>query len=212
MKLPTKWSNVRLKQYIDIVEVSAVDMDELDKSVKILAILSGEKEDFFLELPLALVKDYIRKIQFIYTKPEGGVLRHTKRIGTKKFKINYRLSDITGGEYIDLTGFVKDPIKVTQNLPSILAIFFKPINWLGLEKKDCYHNGNQTVESRIATAKIIQDLPMDEVSALSGFFLRSYEALMKVTIQQIEKANKKNRKTIEKLFRKEGFSTSGLGS
>lgn len=212
MKLPTKWSEVSLKQYIEITEVSIIDMDELDKSVKILAILSGAKEDFFLELPLNQVKEYIRSIQFIYTNPEGGALRHTRKFGIKKYKINYKLSDITGGEYIDLTGFIKDPIKVTQNFPQILAIFFKPINWLGLNKKGCYHNGNQTVESRIETAKILYDLPMDEVAALSGFFLRSYEALTKATIQTVEKMNKKNRKNLEKLMKKEGFLSSIPGN
>lgn len=211
--LPTKWADVRLKQYMDIVELSAIDMDELDKSVKILSILSGVKEDVILNLPLTTVKAHIRKIQFIYTKPAGNKLRHHIKLGSKRFVINYKLSDLTGGEYIDMVGFTKEPTKVTSYLPSILAIYFKPVNIFGLKKKSCYDKGNQTVESRIESAKLISDhLTMDEVVSLSGFFLRSYEALTKVTLEVLQKQNEKIRTNLLKKMKKEGFSPSMDGN
>lgn len=206
MKLPNKWSEVSLKKYIQIVEVSAVDMNELDKHVKILSILSGESEDKILDLSLTEVKGFIRDISFIYTKPEGGTLKKCRKLGGNKFDINYNLKNITGGEYIDLTSYVKDPLKTTSNLPEIIAIFLKPVNLLGFPKRKCYKNEIQTSESREATAKLIYDhMMMDEVAGLSGFFLRNYEASMKAIQGCLTKQTKKNQEAVRKLYRKKVF-------
>lgn len=209
MKLPTKWSDVRLFQYIEISDIMAIDMDDIDKHVKIVSILSGEKESTILDLSLSEMKECIKKVSFIYTKPERGAIKQYIRIGKHKYSINHDLKKITAGEYIDLTSLIKDD-KTTQNLPQILAIFFHPVNYFGFKKRKCYENQNQTLESRIKSAKVLGNLKMDDVLNLSGFFLHSSINLLKgiqdYSTWQMKKAEKSLKKAMNK-----GLQNTGVG-
>lgn len=212
MKIPTSWAEVTLKQYIEVADINAIDMDELDKQVKILSILSNTPEDIICYMPLPQLKEAIRACQFIYTKQTTGSIKQFLRIGANRFEVNTNLKTITGGEYIDLTGFIKDKNDVTKNLPQIIAIFLHPVNWLGMRKKSAYHQGCQTLESRARTAKLIQDkLMMNEVMILSGFFLNSWKVLTKATLNYSELQMKMTKKQLEKLIKEDSKST-GAGT
>lgn len=193
MKLPTSWGEVYLSQYIKISEISSVDMDEIDKQVKILSLLSGEDEETVLSLPLPKIKQCNSAISFIYSVPKTKGIKKVIKVGGKRFLINHNLSEITGGEYIDLSTYTKDATTVTPNLHYILSIFFHPINIFGMVKKESYiKNANgklcQKLERRNKTAQLLKDnLTMDEVFSLSAFFLKSWERLTETTQDYLEK-------------------------
>lgn len=211
MKIAQNWSEVSLKQYIEIAEISAVDMDELDKQVKILSILSNTPEDVICQMPLPQLKQAIRECQFIYTKPKQEPIKQFITIGLNRFEVNTNLKKINGGEYIDLTGFIKDKSDVTKNLPQIIAIFLHPVNWFGFRKKICYVNSSQTLDSRNRTAKIIEDkMMMDDVMMLSGFFLSNWNTLIKSTLSYSELQMKKTKKELDKLIEADSKSI-GVG-
>lgn len=211
IKVPTSWAEISLKQYIEVADVLAIDMDELDKQVKIVSILTKEPEATILEMNLTALKEAIRLTSFIYTKPKTKGIKHVIRLGLQRFEINYDLKKINAGEYIDLTSMTKDKDLITQNLPMILAIFFHPINIIGRRKKNCYVNGSQTLESRIKTSKLIEKhLMMDDVMQLSSFFLTVSVKLTEATIKTIEKSNKKIAKELNELISKD-LQTFGDG-
>ncbi len=171
MRIAEKWSEVSLKQYIEICDVSVIDMDVLDKQVKILSILSNTPENIICQMNLSDLKAAIRVCQFIYTKPLAGHIKQYMRIGNRKFEVNTNMKKIFGGEYIDLVELIKNKSDVTNNLPKIISIFFHPVNWFGFKSKANYTEGVQTLESRNKTAKLIEEnLMMDDVFRLSGFF------------------------------------------
>lgn len=208
MRIANKWSEVSLKQYIEICDVQAIDMDLLDKQVKILSILSKTPEETICRMNLSDLKEAIRHCQFIYTQPLAGHIKQYIRIGTHRFKVNPNLNKITGGDYIDLTSLIKDKGLVTNNLPQIISIFLHPVNWFGFRKKLFYKDGGQTIESRNRTAKLIEEkLMMDEVMTLSGFFLKSWHALTKATLEYSVLQTKKARKELEKVMREDSSST-----
>lgn len=206
IKLPDNWNEVSLNDYIEIVDVIQIDMDELDKQIKVISILSKVSEDYLLKLSLTDIKKLIVHIGFIYTQPKGIKPPNTITLKGIVYNVNYDLRSITGGEYIDLCEYSKDAKEVTKNLPNILAIFIKP------KAKECYEvvQGKkvQTNESRNNIAKLLLDeMNMQDVLAMSSFFLRSWEALTKATVNYLEKQNKK----IEKQLIKDLRST-GVGS
>lgn len=206
IKLPDNWSEVSLNDYIEIVDVIQIDMDELDKQVKIISILSKVNEDTILKLSLSDIKKLIVHIGFIYSEPKGIKPPNNIMLKGKQYNINYDLRKITGGEYIDLCEYTKDKNDITRNLNNVLAIFIKP------KDKDCYEviNGNkvQTIDSRNNVSKLLLDeMNMQDVLAMSSFFLRSWEALTIATVNYLEKQNKK----IEKELIKDLKST-GVGS
>ena len=186
MQIPKSWADVSLKQYIEISEVQEIDLDELDRNVKILSILSKCPEEKIWDLSLSEVKGYIRQIAFIYTTPQSKGIRQSIRIKGQRFRIETNLKELRGGEYIDLANLTKEKEEITGNLSQIIAIFLKPINFLGLKKKSCYKLNDkgvyvQTLQSRALTAKHIEKhLSMDIVFELSAFFLKSGDALIQV--------------------------------
>lgn len=205
MRIANKWSEVSLKQYIEIADINAIDMDELDKQVKILSILSNTPEDTICQMNLSDLKEAIRHCQFIYTPPLAGHIKQYIKIGRHKFEVNTNLRKISGGEYIDYTNLIKDQSEVTRNLPRIIAIFLHPVNWFGFRK------GKHTIESRNKTAKLIEaNMKMDNVMMLSGFFLKSYEVLTKATLDYSVLQMKKTRSKLNKLI-KEDSESSGVG-
>lgn len=212
MRIKTKWSEVTLKEYITIADITAIDMDVLDKQVKILSVLSNTPEDILCQLSLSDLKEAIRHCQFIYTKPLAGHIKQYIRIGKHKFSVNTNLKKITAAEYIDLTSLIKDKDEVTRNLPKVISIFLHPVNWFGFKKKSCYENNVQTIESRNKTAEIIEDkLMMSDVMMLSGFFLRSWNRLTKATIDFSESQTAKARKMLLKVM-SEDFKSTGVGT
>lgn len=211
MRIANKWSEVSLKQYIEIADINAIDMDVLDKQVKILSILSKTPEDIICQMNLSDLKEAIRHCQFIYTPPLAGHIKQYIRIGKRKFNVNTNVKDITGGEYIDLTSLIKDQADLTRNLPRIISIFLHPVNMFGFKKKSCYKDKIQTLESRNATTKLIEsNLMMDNVMMLSGFFLKSYNVLMQATLDYSVLEMKKTRAQLNKLI-KEDSKSIGVG-
>lgn len=210
VKLPDNWSEIRLKQYIEVVEVSQIDMDELDRNVKILSILSNQSEDTLLTLSLGDIKKLISHIAFIYSMPKTVGIPKTVTLNGSVFDINYMINTITGGEYIDLCEMVKDKKNITSNLPSIIALFLKP-------KESKYYEtilGKkvQTLESRNRSASLISEhMSMIDVMTLSGFFLKSLNALMEVTLAYSVKEQTKVAKQLKKEIQKHSKSI-GVGS
>jgi hypothetical protein len=211
MRIPTNWSEVSLKKYIDIAEINAIDMDEIDKQIKILSILANVNENILLDLNLFNLKQAIKHCQFIYTPPVSIPIKQYIRIGKHKYSINTNIKEITGGEYIDLTSMVKNKENITVNLPNIIAIFLHPVNFWGLKIKDCYEKDIQTLASRSKTAKIIEEnLMMDNVMMLSSFFLSSWKALTKATMEYSEIKLLKTKKMLTKEM-KGDFKIFGAG-
>jgi len=205
MKLPTEWSEVTLKQYQEVIELSTVDMDELDKQIKIISILSGEREDKISDLSIPTIKKCIKATSFIYAIPGKGRIRQSVKLAGKRYQINYYVNKLSGGEYIDLTGYLKDANNTNSNLHYIVSIFMHPLNWFGLIDKKCYTKNAkgeycQKLESRNKTAELVKDMPMDVVFGMSGFFLNLWEHLIETTNHYlIKEVKKKNMEVLKKL-------------
>lgn len=209
MRLPKDWGQVTLKQYIKLSKIDP-ELEDMDRHVKTISILSGEPEIKVWDLSLSFIKQAIAKTKFIYSQPESKGVRTSIRIKGNRFHIDNNVRHICGGEYIDLTSFLKEKDKITDNLPHILAIFFKPVNFLGLKKKRHYRKNDkgiliQTLESRNETAKLLEEhLTMDIAMGLSAFFLKNWEASIKAiqdySIGEMEKQTKKVKKIMKKVL------------
>jgi hypothetical protein len=217
MKLPKKWREVSLKQFIDISEVSLIDMDETDRAVKILSILSGWSEDDVLDLDIRKIAEYTRRVKFIYTPYKPSGVPTYVRIGAKRFYVNNDLSKLKGAEYIDFVSFCKDKDLIASKLPQILAIFLKPVNWLGYKKKSCYYKGRdgeyiQTVQSRIETAKMLDKIPCTIAIDLSGFFLKNWVSSIKAIKGYLSQEHKKTMENLNRELQEMGLSSIGDGA
>jgi len=187
LTIPTSWADVTLKQYKQIAEVPSLGFkDELDNHLRVLSILTGIDDTEFLDLPLKELNKVLLKIKFIYKKPKDLKIQHKIKIGKQRYRVNYLPSQLDAGEYIDLTNYTKDESKIIENMPKIVAVFLKPINfWGGMQKGNYKVNTqgrmSQTMESREATAKLADNLTMDIIFPMSDFFLKTWERSIEVT-------------------------------
>lgn len=202
MKIPNNWKEVKLKTYIEITEISDVDMDELDKQVKILSVLTGHPESLFLDLSLPELKKCIKATNFLKTLDcPNGRPRFVKLNG-QRFRINSDVRKLNGGEFISFSEWTKEPKEVTKNLPDILSLFLKPVYLFGIPKFSCYHKNDkgervQTVESMANNRNLIYEhMTMDKVIQLSTFFLRNSMALSEVTHRYLMSVQKKKLKIV----------------
>jgi len=200
--VPTGWHEVTLNQYIEITKVPSLGFDETESALRVLSILTGVDDSYFIDMDYRQLKLALAKIAFVYKKPQGRI-RQKVRINGRRYRVNYLPSTLTAGEYIDLTHWTKTPQEAIENLNKIISVYLKPVNVFGFKLKNCYEKKEgkyvQTMSSREWTAEHVGGcLTMDIVFPMSDFFLTLYEALLKNTQDFLKKANRKQMQEIQK--------------
>lgn len=185
--VPTTWADVTLNQFIQLTEVPSLDFEPLDAQLRILQILTGIEDEVFLGTPLPQIKQMIKMVDFINHMPDGLTRPKEVTIEDRSYRINYDVAALTAGEYIDLNQLTKDKDKIHANMNKIIAVYLRPINWMGGMKKGCYHTTkeghlSQTLKSRKWTEERIGDaITMDMVFPMSSFFLTLWVRLLGAT-------------------------------
>jgi hypothetical protein len=131
LQIPTKLDEVTIGTFIKIAKLEQPQDAEgqLDHNIKVLSLLTGEPEDVFLELTPAQLSHIISKITFLKNLPEAKAV-NTIKLNGKTYKANLLVTELTAGQYIDLSEFIKSPI---NNLHKIMATLYLPCKktWYG---------------------------------------------------------------------------------
>lgn len=179
-----EWKDVNILQYQNLLkELDEKYPDELEKSIGILSCLTGKPIYYYTdEIPVNELREKLKGISFINSKPKPQKLHSKIRIGKYRYRFNLNMRTISAGQYIDLTTYVKSPEKINDNLHLILATLSERINFLGFKVKS-------TPQDR---AKHLQEhMTMPYVFTLSDFFLSNYQKLIKGTVDFLELQTKK---------------------
>ena len=216
ISVPTSWAEVSVRQFIELAKVKDLGFDELDTQLRILSILTGVEDDEFLKFDHAELKKVIQITDFINDQKVEKPTKFKFKIKGQRFDFEYDASKLSAGEYIDIQNYIKN--NPNENLHKIIAIYLKPVNFFGFKIKSCYDVNKkgkyiQTLESRAITADLVLDnIMMDQVLSMNGFFLNRWDKLIKATELYLEKLNKKAMKNLEKVLKEEGLSmpTDGI--
>ena len=131
LSIPTKLEDVTIGTFIKIAKLEHTDDPEgiLDRNIKVLSLLTGESEDVFLELTASQLATLVGKIAFLNELPEAKAVNQIK-INGKLYQANLLINELTAGQYIDLSEFIKNPI---NNLHKIMATLYLPAKktWYG---------------------------------------------------------------------------------
>lgn len=96
------WKNITLGKYLRIEQINKTDMSDIDKVLHTACIIYDRTEhEIDNEKPAKVVK-MIGKIQHIFETPLNA--KPCNRIG--KYVVNYDVSGITFGQYIELSFFI----------------------------------------------------------------------------------------------------------
>ena len=133
-QLPTSWKEISLKTYCSLDKIFKDNtLNATEKDVEILSLLSDKPRSEILKLPFNTRHELLRKIGFLNNLDSIKPIKSSKRIRFfikgKRFEIKLNATELTGGQYIDLMTFLKEPEATNQNIHSIIAVLTQPLKW-----------------------------------------------------------------------------------
>ena len=159
MKMIDNYRDLPIGMYLEICEIDRrTDMEDINKQISIISILSGMAEDDILNLPIDEYREMAAKTVFLSHQYDGEVLM-AKNYILGSFNLipveDYR--KITTAQYIDFQTFVKD---VQHNLVEILSTMLIP-------KGKKYNQDYDIIKVQDA---IRQYMPVADALSLIAFF------------------------------------------
>lgn len=184
MRLPLSWRDITVKQFYRINDILTDDtLDDTDKSILLLSFLAGVKYVDVLQWPLKKKARALRKTKFIFGFPTWNP--RLNRIIKAKGKYYHvpKFKSITGGQYVDIMTFLKEPGAETNNIHLLLACYCLPARF-GLFRQK--YDGAKVPE----IAEAFLDLPMSDAWPIMVFFCHISANLMTVTQDYLSKMTK----------------------
>lgn len=172
-RLPRDYSEVTIKQ---LIELKAIDEDKtidaepaphLTRALLRLSVFNDVPYEELESMPISELKDDIKKLGFLDTLPSDKKIEWFK-CGGYWWKVNYDITKLSAGSYIDLDMYVKDPEKVLENTHKIMSLFCTPFKWLRKTK----------LPDEVMWDKL-KDVPVSVAYPLTVFFCNLFSNLIK---------------------------------
>ena len=177
MKIIDNYRKLPIGKYNEIVKLCETEMDEVDRKVKIVGILTGLTEEEVLNLPLTEFTECCAKAQFLDKEcPENLIPSVSKSYPVGGFNLApvTDMRKVTTAQYIDFITFSKDK---EHNIVEMLSCFLVP---KGMD----YNEGYDILDVHNA---IKEEMSVAEVLALLAFFFGSWTRSINSTLSSSER-------------------------
>lgn len=128
--------DLTIKQFLRIKTITELETDPLQRSIRMIAEVTGKTVDEIEEYTLDEIKEMAKKMADIETLQPTDKLKMKFKIGGKRFEYIWKTQELTAYQYIDATHFCKDPV---NNIHNILASIVVERSVFGKRKP---YNGN----------------------------------------------------------------------
>lgn len=146
---------------------------DFEKSVKMVACLTGKTPDQVDNMPMRKFNKYCNKIakhfEVLGTKLQKGKPQKFVFIKGRIYRLEYNVSKINAGKYVEALTFNTD---VIQNLHKIMATIAVPVNWRGKEIK----------RDHAQIAADMENMNFEVAYHCAVFFYQLYRVSMKVSL------------------------------
>lgn len=163
--LPTRWSEVTLKQFAELEKLYNGDASKGVDSVDIVAIMSNHSRDEVMNLPLEFMETMMVHLVFLETQPEIEGATDRVEIDGETYIINYK-EKLKFGEYVDFDQLVKSN---PNDYPSMFAIICR--------KEDEAYDSEYVANEFQKRVEMFSRQPVTKMLPLIAFFLRRYQIL-----------------------------------
>lgn len=177
MKIIDNYRKLPIGKYNEIVKLCETEMDEVDRKVKIVGILTGLTDDEVLALPITDFTECCAKAKFIDLPcPETLIPSVSKSYPVGEFNLVpvTDMRKVTTAQYIDFLAFSKDK---EHNIVEMLSCFLVP---KGMD----YNEGYDILDVHNA---IKEEMSVAEVLALLAFFFGSWTRSINSTLSSSER-------------------------
>lgn len=157
------YKDLTIAKYQELYSVDWEDMEEIDRQVTIVSILSDKTEEEVLNLPLAEYSKLASQTEFLAKEPEVKKRIPNKiKINGKEYEVIREIKEMTAGQYIDYQQYLSLN-DINKYLPHILSCFIIPKG-----KKYGEYNIDSVVE------EIRNNMSVEEALSIAGFFTRKF--------------------------------------
>ena len=177
MKIIDNYRKLPIGKYNEIVKLCETEMDEVDRKVRIVGILTGLTDDEVLALPLTDFTECCAKAKFIDLPcPETLIPSVSKSYPVGGFNLVpvTDMRKVTTAQYIDFLSFSKDK---EHNIVEMLSCFLVP---KGMD----YNEGYDILDVHNA---IKEEMSVAEVLAVLAFFFGSWTRSLHSTLSYSER-------------------------
>ena len=207
MKIIDNYRKLPIGKYNEIVKLCETEMDEVDRKVRIVGILTGLTDDEVLALPLTDFTECCAKAKFIDLPcPETLIPSVSKSYPVGGFNLVpvTDMRKVTTAQYIDFITFSKDK---EHNIVEMLSCFLVP---KGMD----YNEGYDILDVHNA---IKEEMSVAEVLAVLAFFFGSWTRSLHSTLSSSERMarrvkDKEKRQMIMERIAELRSTISGVGS
>lgn len=193
-KLPKGWEDITVPQLIELERIQKADvgdfMPSLVKTYQILSLLTGYPYEHFEAMKISEAKELAEKIAFLNDYPEDQAVQYFW-CGGYRWKMNFNINNLTGGQLIDHYELTKDQDRILANCNKLMALYCEPKKWFFF-KKDMSYEDKQA---------ILLDAPVKVVYPLTLFFCRLYPHLLNAIKDYLQKQEQLMKKELERMIR-----------
>ena len=121
-QLPEQWLDITIGKLQELTNIDE-NLDEIDKTLQIINVLSGIPTEDLLELPFTQYKKLTEIIEFVKSEITDELFKSFTFDGIE-YIFQCELNEMSTGEYIDLDSLIKD--NDPDNLHLLMAIMYRP--------------------------------------------------------------------------------------
>lgn len=198
------YDRLPLKKYKEIADiVNNSPLDDLDRQVAIVSVLSGMSTQKVLALDLATFSALSLRTTFLNREAKAGSVAESYRLGGLELVRVKDFRSLTAGQYIDFQRYCKNG----ADLVDLLSVILIP-------EGHRYSDGYDMYKVRSA---INNHLTIPQVLGLQDFFFRSSQRLIESSLSSWEAAIRKmsgtkRKETMKELQRIQASVPAGVGS
>lgn len=175
------WADISIGQFQRIYELQSRNLEEDVLAFETLAVVENTTVEVIMDMPVAIVREKMADLQFLYSKPRTGLIKGSYNLGGKKYRVFTNMNDFTTAQYIDFNTLNKD---YDKHLAQFLSIFIIPDG-----KK--YNNG---YDIEVVQADIAKYLSVEDGLTIVNFFMVLCEVSMRLMLRSFRRQVRKNRK------------------
>jgi hypothetical protein len=175
----TSFSTLTVAQYQELYSVNTSDIDDVEKAISCVSILTGLPRWEVEELPLADFNKVSSELAIIFAvnfEPEKP--KEQIKIAGKKYIVQLNPRKITAGQYIDIMHFSKS--NMVENLHRVIACLIVPkLSWGKVGK----YNANKHEE----LSEAVREMRFIDINSICVFFLKLWNVSTKVIQDYLKK-------------------------
>ena len=154
------YDRLPIGKYMEIQAISQQEgLEEIDRQVQILAVLSGKYEEQILHMPIGEYKEMVAKAEFL-SAPEINLHPVARKYFAGGFELHpvRDFRRLEAGQYVDFQTYAPD---LDKYLVEFLSVIFVP-------KGHRYNEGYDVMEVQKA---IREEMSVTDGVSIAGFFL-----------------------------------------